>query len=130
MRIIYIVIGVVAIIGIMGNVTLQGNMDSTIQNIQTSVTTIAFAGELDEIKTSVNEFLVLRNIHNSQEGQELANKLDDRLNNLQLVKIYCDEEISTMDLANEKNPYEKLQQICPKLKEISFIKAVDLFKLI
>ena len=103
----------------------HGNM--TTQNFQTSMTTIIYAGEIQQIKTAVDEFLDLRDIHDEQKRKELAEKIDERLNNLELVKIYCEQEISTLELSYEYNPYEKIQQICPKLKELSFTKAAQLF---
>ena len=66
----------------------------------------------------------------SIEAEEFAKKLDERVNSLGLVKMYCQQRISTLELAFEKNPYEKVQQICPTLKNISFGKAVELFRLI
>jgi len=130
MRIILIVIIVVVAIGIYGNLSPQGSMSTTFQNLQTSLTTIAYAGEFDAIKTSVDEFMLLRTIYGTEDGKLLAVKLDDRLNNLELVKIYCDEEISTLELVKERNPYKKLQEICPKLKSLSTSKAAQLFRLI
>ena len=130
MRIIFIVIIIVAAIGIYGNMSTQGNMTATFQNLQTSMTTIAYAGEFDAIKTSVEEFMLLRTIYGTEDGKLLAAKLDDRLNNLELVKIYCDQEISTLELVKERNPYKKLQEICPKLESLSTSKAAQLFRLI
>ena len=105
-------------------------MNGTIQNLQTSVITLTYAGEFDEIRESVNDFLKLRNIRSTSEGEALAASLDQRLNNLQLVKIYCEQKISTLELAFEINPYQKLQELCPSLQEISLSKAAELFRLI
>ena len=76
------------------------------------------------------EFLVLRTIRGTEDGKELATKIDERINNLDLVKMYCNQRISTLELAYENDPYEKLQQLCPSLKSVSFTKAVELFRLI
>ena len=130
MKIILVVIIVVAAIGIYGNMSPQGNMTATFENMQTSMTTMVYAGEFDDIKKSLDEFLYLRTIRGTDDGKLLAEKIDQRLNNLELVKIYCDEEISTLELVNERNPYEKLQEICPKLESISISKAAQLFRLI
>ncbi len=130
MKIILIVIIVVAAIGIYGNMSPQGNMAATFENMQTSMTTMVYAGEFDDIKKSLDEFLYLRTIRGTDDGKLLAEKIDQRLNNLELVKIYCDEEISTMELVNERNPYERLQEICPKLESLSISKAAQLFRLI
>jgi len=110
------------------NLSPDGDLNSTIQSIQTSVTTIAYAGEFNEIQKAVEEFLVLRTIHEKEEKQLFASKIDERLNKLQLVKIYCDKEISTLELVNEKNPYTKLQEICPAIKNIPFSQAAGLFR--
>jgi len=128
MRLVAIVLIAIALVGIFGNLSPQGNL--SIENIQTSIATVAYAGEFDEIKLSVDEFMYLRTISGTDEGKALAEKIDERLNNLELVKMYCDEEISTLKLVNENNPYEKIQQVCPKLQEISLSKAAQLFGLI
>ena len=130
MRIILIVIFVVVAVGIYGNFSQQGNMATTFENMQTSMTTMVYAGEFDDIKKSLDEFLYLRTIRGTDDGKLLAEKIDQRLNNLELVKIYCNEKISTMDLVYERNPYERLQEICPKLESLSISKAAQLFRLI
>ena len=130
MKIILVVIIVVAAIGIYGNMSPHGNMTATFENMQTSMTTMVYAGEFDDIKKSLDEFLYLRTIRGTDDGKLLAEKIDQRLNNLELVKIYCNEEISTLELVNERNPYDKLQEICPKLESISISKAAQLFRLI
>ena len=129
MRLVAIVLIAVALVGVFGNLS-QGNLASTFSNIQTSVTTVAYAGEFEEIKTAVNEFMHLRTIRGTDDAKLFAERLDEKLNNLELVKIYCDEEISTLELVYERNPYEKLQDICPKLEELSISKAAQLFSLI
>lgn len=130
MRLVAIILVAIALIGIFGNLSSQGNLSTTFENIQTSVTTVAYAGEFDEIKTAVSEFMYLRTILGTEDANLLAEKLDKKLNNLELVKIYCVEEISTLDLAAERNPYEKIQQICPKLNDVSLSKAAQMFRLI
>ena len=130
MRLVFIVLLAIALVGIFGNISSQGNLSATFENIQTSMTTVAYAGEFDEIKSAVNDFLYLRTIRGTDEGKELAEKIDQKLNNLELVKMYCDEEISTLQLAYEFNPYEKIQKLCPKLQDVSLSKAAHLFRLI
>lgn len=105
-------------------------MNVTIQRLQNSVTTVVYAGEFEQIRTAVDEFMVLRTIGDTPDGNDLAARLDQRINNLQLVKTYCSQEISTMELAYENNPYKKLQEICPALNDVSFTRAVNLFELI
>lgn len=129
-RLVVIVFVAIALIGIIGNMSSQGNLEKTIENFQVSMTTVAYAGELDEIKTAINEFMHLRTIRGTDDGKLLAEKIDNRLNNLELIKIYCNQEISTLELAYERNPYKKIQEICPKLDELSLSKAAQLFRLI
>ena len=119
-----------AVFGITNTFLHQGTLTSTVQNLKSSVEMIAYADELDEISKVVDEFLVLRTIRGTEDGKELATKIDERINNLDLVKMYCNQRISTLKLAYENDPYEKLQQLCPSLKSISFAKAVELFRLI
>lgn len=45
----------------------------------------------------------------SIESEKFAEKLDERVNNLGLVKMYCPQGISTLELTFEQNPYEKVQ---------------------
>ena len=130
MKIILVAVVIIAFIGIIGNFAPQASLNGAIQNLQISVVTLAYAGEFEEIQMGVNDFLKLRTIRGTSDAEVFADKLDQRLNNLELVKIYCSQKISTLDLANEKNPYLKLQEICPSLKDISFSKAAQLFRLI
>ena len=120
----------IALVVIFTNMAPQADMNGTIQRFQNSVTTVAYAGEFEQIRTAVDEFIVLRNIRDTPDGNDLAVKLDEKINNLQLVKVYCSQEISTMKLAYENNPYKKLQEICPALNDVSFARAVNLFELI
>lgn len=115
---------------IVTNILPQADMNNAIQRFQTSITTVAYVGEFDEIRKTVDEFMVLRTIYGTEEGNILAAKLDERINNLQLVKTYCTQEISSMDLVHQNNPYNKLQEICPTLKDVSFARAIQLFELI
>jgi len=127
--VLFLIVGF-AVFGIANAFLHQGPMTTTVQNLKSSIGIIAYADELDEISKVVDEFLVLRTIRETEDGKELAAKIDERINNLDLVKMYCSQRISTLELAYENDPYEKLQQMCPSLKSISFAKAVELFKLI
>jgi hypothetical protein len=130
LRIIFLLLIAVALVVIFTNLAPQADMNSAVQRIQNSVTTVAYAGEFEEIRGIVNEFMVLRNNYDTPAGDELAEKLDLKINRLQLVKMYCNQEISTMELAQENNPYKRLQEICPALKDVSLAKAADLFSMI
>src|SRR3972149_8382409 len=129
-RIILLIIIIVAFVAIFGNLTSQAAMSKAMENIQASVGIMAYSGEFIEIQQIVNEFFKLKEMGSSIEAEKFAEKLDERLNNLGLVKMYCQQGISTLDLAFEQDPYEKVQQICPALKNVSFARAVELFRLI
>ena len=129
-RIVLFLVIAFAVFGIADTFLHQGTLTSTVQNLKSSIEMIAYADELDDIPKVVDEFLVLRTIRETEDGKELAAKIDERINNLDLVKMYCNQRISTLELAYENDPYEKLQQLCPSLKSISFAKAVELFRLI
>ena len=129
-RIIFFLVIGFALFGIVDTFFHQGTMASTVQNLKSSIEMIAYADELNEIPKVVDEFLVLRTIRDTEDSKELAAKIDERINNLDLVKMYCNQRISTLELAYENDPYEKLQQMCPSLKSVSFAKAVELFRLI
>jgi len=130
LRIVLLLLAGIALFVIFTNMAPQADMNGTIQRFQNSVTTVAYAGEFEQIRTAVDEFMVLRTMRDSPDGNDLAVKLDEKINNLQLVKVYCSQEISTMKLAYENNPYKKLQEICPALNDVSFARAVNLFELI
>ena len=119
-----------ALFVIFTNLAPHADMNVTIQRLQNSVTTVAYAGEFEQIRTAVDEFMVLRTIRGTPDGDVLADKLDQKINDLQLVKVYCTQDISTRELAHENNPYKKLQEICPALNDVSFARAVNLFELI
>lgn len=127
MRLVLLVVVVIAIVGIFASITSPGNMMGIFQYIPTSILTVAYAGEVNQLSSLVNDFIELRNNRNSDNAKELAEDLDQRINNLGLVKVYCNEQISTLELAFEKNPYKKLQKICPALKDLSLTKAAQLF---
>lgn len=74
--------------------------------------------------------IILFSVGSSIEAEKFAEKLDERVNSLVLVKMYCQQRITTLELAFEQNPYEKVQQICPALNNVSFAKAVELFRFI
>ena len=124
------VLVLVVFVVIFTNIAPQADMNSTIQRFQNSVTTVVYAGEFEQIRTAVDEFMVLRTMQDGSDKNDFALKLDEKINNLQLVKVYCLEEISTLEIARENNPYKKLQEFCPALNDVSFARAVNLFELI
>lgn len=91
------------------------------------VALIEYGGELGQLHLFVNEFLALRESPNGPDAKLKATQLDNEINNMEIVKRYCNEQISTYELALESNPYAKLQQICPILENLPFTKAADLF---
>lgn len=128
LRLVLLVVIVIGLVGIFGGLIPSANMMGLLQNLPAPVLTVAYAGEINQISSLVEEFLELRNNRNTDNAKELAENLDKKINNLQLVKMYCNEEISTLDLAFIENPYNKLQKICPELKKLSFSKAAQLFR--
>ncbi|MGQ0791633.1 MAG: hypothetical protein ACT4NJ_05330 [Nitrosopumilaceae archaeon] len=127
LRLVLLAVFVVGLVGILGSLVPSATMMGIFQYLPTTVVSVAYAGEINEIKSLVDDFIELRNNRNSDDAKELAEKLDQRINNLGLVKQYCNEKISSLKLAFEKNPYDKLQQSCPSLKDLSLTKAAQLF---
>jgi hypothetical protein len=127
-----VLLGVIAFaaFGIADAFLYKGTVASTVQSVKSSIEMIAYTDEIGEIPNVVDEFLYLRTIRGTEDGNELAAKMDEKINNLDLVKTYCNQRISTMELAYESDPYEKLQQLCPSLNGVSFSKAAELFRLI
>ena len=126
LRLVFLVIAVVGIVGIVGALTPTANM-GVFQILPATVVSFAYAGEINEIKSLVDDFVKLKNNRNSDNAEIMAEKLDQKINKLGLVKQYCKEKISSLELAFEKNPYNKLQQICPALKDLSLSSAANLF---
>jgi len=128
LRLVLLAVFVVGLVGILGSLVPSATMMGIFQYLPTTVVSVAYAGEINEIRSLVGDFIELRNNRNSDDAKELAEKLDQRINSLELVKIYCGEKISSLKLAFEKNPYDKLQQNCPSLKDLSLTKAAQLFR--
>ena len=105
----------------------EAQLGSIIETLHTSSALIPYIGELSEIRVLVNDFLELREFPNSPDTKVKATELDSKINNLELVRKYCDQKISTLELAFENDPYTKLQQICPALKKVPFSRAAQLF---
>ena len=127
LRLILLVVVVLALAGIFASLSSPGDMMGMLQHVPKPILTIAYAGEINEINSIVDDFIELRKNRNTEKAIELANDLDQRINDLGIVKSYCNEEISSLELAFEKNPYKKLQKICPALKDISLSKAAQLY---
>ena len=117
---------IVGLVGILGSLVPSGTM-GIFQSIPVTVASVAYAGEINEIKSLVDQFIELRNNRHSDAADEMAQKLDQRINSLGLVKQYCKEKISSLQLAFDKNPYDRLQKICPTLKNLSMSSAANLF---
>ena len=125
-RLVLLAVVIVGLVGILGSLVPSGAM-GLFQSIPVTVGSVVYAGEINEIKSLVDDFIKLRNNRHSDAADEMAQKLDKRINNLGLVKQYCNEKISSLQLAFEKNPYDKLQKICPTLKNLSISSAANLF---
>lgn len=127
LRLVLLAIVVIGTVAILGSLVPSATM-GLFQSLPTTVVSFAYAGEINEIKSLVDDFIKLKNNRNSDNAIEMAEKLDQRINKLELVKQYCKEKISSLKLAFEKNPYNKLQQICPSLKDLSLSSAANLFR--
>jgi len=128
LRLVLLVIVAVGLVAIFGVLIPNASMMGLMQILPAPVLTVAYAGEINQLSSLVEEFLELRENRNSDNAKELAKNLDEKINNLQLVKMYCNEEISSLELAFMKNPYNKLQKICPELKNLSLSKAAQIFR--
>lgn len=126
LKILFLILAV-GIAGISGNYIQSAEMNNVVGLLHGSLGVVSNPGELDEIRSAVKDFIDLRKHRNSEDAKIKATELDQRLNSLELVRTHCTESISTLDLAFESDPYEKLQQICPILKNLTFSRAVQLF---
>ena len=108
--------------------TSEAQTDTNIlEPVYTSFALVAYGGELSQVHDIVSDFLQLRNSPHSEDAKLKATELDNKINSLEIVKNFCNDKISTLDLALENDPYEKLQEICPTLKNLQFFKAAQLF---
>ncbi len=126
-RLVWIIIVIVVLVGFFSNPWSQAQMDNALESLQFSFGIVANAGEIEEIRIIVNEFMELRKIRHTPEAEVKALKLDERLNNLKLVEEHCKQKISTLELAFAGNPYSKLQENCSVLSGVSSSKAVQLW---
>lgn len=126
-RIVWIIIVIVALVGFFSNPWSQAQMDHALENLQFSIGVMANAAEIQEIRIAVNEFMELRKIRHTPEAEVKASNLDERINNLKLVNEHCKEKISTLELAFAGNPYNKLQENCSILSGVSSSKAAQLW---
>jgi hypothetical protein len=127
LKLILLVLVVIATAGILAGIAPTASMVGIFQHIPTPILTVAYAGEINQISALVDDFVELRNNRNSDNAKALAEDLDQRINSMGLVKAYCNEKISSLELAFEKNPYTKLQKICPALKDLSLSKAAQFY---
>ena len=102
----------------------SGTMNSTFSNMATSLGVIVGVQDIHKIKDLVDEFLELRKIRDTPQAEIKAHELDQKINDLVLVEMYCAEKISSLYLAYSSNPYSELQKNCPKLSSLEFSKAV------
>ena len=118
----------ISLVAIFGSLSPSASMIGILQILPAPVVSVAYAGEINQISSLVGEFLELRENLNSDNAKEISEKLDQKINNLGIVRMFCNEKISTLDLAFKKNPYSELQQICPELNNLSLSKAAQLFR--
>ena len=124
---IWVIVGIVVTVIAAASLLSSAEMSEPVQSLQFSMSTIAYPGEINEIRIAVNDFMKIRQNPYSDDSKIKAQELDQRLNNLELVKINCKNKISSLELAKQNNPYKKLQENCPVLKKVSFSKAAYLW---
>lgn len=111
-------------------VAINSGISVRSETVYRSIELAPFAGEISEVRSIVNDFLELREIHDRALLKTEADRLDERINNLGLVKKYCNNKISSYELLTEKDQYKKLQQICPALETIPLSKAIKIWSTI
>ncbi len=123
----WIIVGTVVMVVTVTSLLSSAEMSESVQSLQFSMATLAYSGEVNEIRIAVNDFMKIRQDPYSEESKIKAQELDQKLNDLELVKTNCKNKISTMELAIQDEPYRKLQENCPILKKVSFSKAAYLW---
>jgi hypothetical protein len=101
--------------------------NNILEPVYTSFALVAYGGELSQVHDIVGDFLQLRNSPHGIDAKLKATELDNKVNSLEIVKKYCNQKISTLDLALQNDPYGKLQEICPALKSLQLSRAAQLF---
>ena len=120
----WVIVGTVVMVVTITTVLSSAEMSDSVQSLQFSMVILAYSGEVNEIRIAVNDFMKIRQDPYSEDSKIKARELDQKLNDLELVKTNCKNKISTIELAILDNPYRKLQENCPILKKVSFSKAV------
>lgn len=126
-RILVLAAGIILVLFYFANPWFQGQMLKVSKDMQISLNLASNADEVQVLREVVRDFMKLRDIRHTEEGKQLAQKLDQKLNDLNLVQDYCNGRVSTFDLAYEKDPYSMVQKQCPILKDVSMSKAVNLW---
>lgn len=126
-KIIFLIVFAIVAIAYFNNFGSQAEMTDILESVALSAGVAYNLGELSEIRTLVDDFMKLRNISDPEQAEAMAADLDQRINNLNLVKQYCEEEISSLELLKYRNPYERLQELCPALKDLSLTKAAQFY---
>ena len=101
--------------------------NNVLETVYFPLALIEYGEELSQLHSIVNDFLALRGSPDGPDAKTKAMELDNKINSLEIVKNYCSQQISTLELAHESDPYAGLQQICPILKNLTFSKAAELF---
>ena len=101
--ILLLIIIAVLITAYLNSFTTQAQLGSIIETLHTSSAFIPYVGELSEIRVLVNDFLELRKSPNSPDTKIKAAELDSKINNLDIVRKYCNQKISTLELAFEND---------------------------
>ena len=120
----WVIVGTIVMVVSIASLLSSAEMSETVESLQFSMATIVYSGEINEIRIAVNDFMKIRQDPYSEKSKIKAQELDQKLNDLELVKTSCKNKISTIELAILDNPYRKLQENCPILKKVSFSKAV------
>lgn len=100
-----------------------------INDTKNTISELRKVSELNEIRLLVNDFKELRddaqndNVGNDVQLETRANEIDQRVNDLDLVREHCSTSISSLDLAFDSSPYASLQEKCPALQNMSLEEA-------
>lgn len=127
-RLLVLVVIIVLSITVFAQTSSSGMMNSSNDQNISSFDLIYGLQDIHRIQYIIDEFLELRKIRDTAQAEIKAQELDVEISQLVLVEKYCIEKPSSLYLAHSPNPYEELQNICPKLKYLEFSKAVSIWK--
>jgi len=107
--------------------TPRSNSDNLgfFDRLKVSFTILANQDELNQIRFIVTDFDDMKKLGYEQKVWR-SELLDDKINNMHIVKSTCPEPISSLELSESNHPYKRLQEVCPALASLPIDDAYNI----